>query len=136
MAHLFGAIKLRVLHKRKYCRRAETGNQPKAAAMKATYEFLQRFHAEMPDIAQRRRLSRDEQEELDNKAEVALVGKPFHGGRTPDVADLLAFGAIRGVKGWMCIIFCFASARWRICRSGMRRCSMRWAPPAAKSMHD
>merc|ERR1719464_977120 len=93
MAHLFGAMRLRA-QKRKYCRRAETGNQPRAAAMKTTYEFLQRFHDDMPDIAQRRLLSKDAQEQLDAKwAEARMAGKPFHGGRTPDMADLLVFGA-------------------------------------------
>ena len=129
MAHLLGAVKLRALHKRRYCRKAETGNQPKAAAMKATYEFLQRFHADMPDIAQRRRLSRDEQEQLDtvdSKADGALVGKPFHGGRTPDIATCSPLAPFETARAWMFIRKHEMANFAEVIRS------MRWAPPAAK----
>ena len=96
---MFGAIRFRIVQKRKYCKRAQTGNQPKAAAMKSTYEFLQTFNEEMPDIADRRKFAAADEDAENSRSDVRLIGKPFHGGKSPDVLDLLVYGAIRGCQG-------------------------------------
>eukprot|EP00484_Ammonia_sp_Unknown_P026663 CAMPEP_0197035856 /NCGR_PEP_ID=MMETSP1384-20130603/13529_1 /TAXON_ID=29189 /ORGANISM="Ammonia sp." /LENGTH=439 /DNA_ID=CAMNT_0042465959 /DNA_START=47 /DNA_END=1366 /DNA_ORIENTATION=+ len=103
-AHLFGGIKMRVMHRRRYCKRAQTGNQPKGQAMKLTYEFLQTFNEDMPDLNERQKLKKPkknvEGEQVENtKQDIGLIGKPFHGGRNPDIMDLLVYGALRGVRG-------------------------------------
>ena len=100
MAHLMGAIKMRIFQKRKYCKKAETGNQPKGTAMKLTYEFLQTFNEDMPDLADRGKVIKKDDGEGDNtKSDIGLIGKPFHGGRNPDILDILVYGALRGTKG-------------------------------------
>eukprot|EP01083_Nonionella_stella_P033035 90446_1 len=98
--HLLGGLKMRVLQKRKYCKKAETGNQPKGQAMKLTYEFLQTFILDMPDLTDKGKIPKSKGDEEDNtKADIGLIGKPFHGGRSPDILDLLVYGALRGTQG-------------------------------------
>ena len=46
------AIKMRMFHKRKYCKKAQTGNQPRGTIMKSTYKFLQTFNENMPDLTE------------------------------------------------------------------------------------
>jgi len=95
---------MRVMHRRRYCKRAQTGNQPKGQAMKLTYEFLQTFNEDMPDLNERQKLKKPQKnvegEQVENtKQDIGLIGKPFHGGRNPDIMDLLVYGALRGVRG-------------------------------------
>eukprot|EP01084_Bolivina_argentea_P151134 263827_1 len=111
--HLIAAIKLRVLRKRKYCKKAQTGNQPKGAAMKLTYEFLQTFNVDMPDLNNKGKIPKpkDINDDNDNtKADISLIGKPFHGGRSPDILDLLVYGALRGTQGLDVYTFLFRKA--------------------------
>ena len=38
--------------------------------------------------------------EVENtKQDIGLIGKPFHGGRYPDILDILVYGALRGTQG-------------------------------------
>lgn len=100
MAHLLGGIKLKLFQARKYKKKAQTGNQPKGAAAKMTYEFLQTFNEDMPDMNDRGKIKVPNQEgEIENtKQDIGLIGKPFHGGRYPDILDILVYGALRGTQ--------------------------------------